>query len=83
MIVWNKSREDLYALKIIQRGTKNEPALPNDTCTISLPKYTEKLLSASSEKAKQFFFFEQKKTKQLKVPNLHKGTNSKHVPASS
>jgi len=56
MIVWNKSREDLYALKIIQRGTKNEPALPNDTCTISLPKYTEKLLSASSEKTKQFFF---------------------------
>ena len=56
MIVWNKSREALYALKIIQRGTKNEPALPNDTCTISLPKYTEKLLSASSEKAKQFFF---------------------------
>ena len=56
MIVWNKSREDLYALKIIQRGTKNEPALPNDTCTISLPKYTEKLLSASSEKAKHFFF---------------------------
>jgi hypothetical protein len=61
MIVWNKSREDLYALKIIQRGTKNEPALPNDTCTIFFEQNTQKSYFQLPAKRPSNFFFRTKK----------------------